>query len=728
MHLVTLTTPGHDRAEQVPVTKPNHDVVKRGSQVSLETELNTTAVRDLAEHVPGTELNSEAGGRRDQVSHGTELNTNTWMDRAEQRPGTEPNSEVGGREDQVSKETEPNTSTVSVPEATAGGQTSDRAEQRMTGCPQTSSSYQDTTSVRQCHTRPWPVARYVDLPVNNYIVPSLTSNFGKDQTEQTSRVEQCSTTKKRLKEDDLQVQSLELRDCLNVMTVVNHPSLSIRKSMSNQECSRRQEDPTRKENTNRMEESIKEGSQNPEKSLKTCWKEIRMSRRYLLANFNGWKELDGKDTRRLERMEKKFKSDLIQRKKKKFGKAGNLKITRMEEVLISSNTRKLIELEEIKLNLQQKPALQDGRKMENERQELTGRKFDKKKIDIEAAEHWHILATRLKIIDKNEHWLNAGWLENSSLEEQRCILYASGEKESDKASGDRESLDMESLEEIDKKSGSKVYKLAGLFQRDGKEDRRMVNGREGGTELQGQGGEGGVQVHGGVHRDAQGYCEENFDKYEKKTTTSREEDFDLAEEPQFDRKTSLLGQEDIGDIPASGSVMFGRKEDKLFDTHAEKRVTSLNSGYALGRKMSEMHSPRLASRAHGLTKSEMHCQDRSPGGGGKISKFKRGTPKATSRVNSIRKLFENASPNTTGGTIELLLEANTEVSNFNFNLNPATNKIGTRQKELICVGQPGRGVQTRPREACGLLFRPRPDWPSQPGLGRTSQSDKLSQD
>ena len=182
------------------MTKPNHDVVERGSQVSLETELNTTAVRDLAEQVPGTELNCEAGGRRDQVSHGTELNTNTWIDRAEQRPGTEPNSEVGGREDQVSKETEPNTSTVSVPEATAGGQTSDRAEQRMTGCPQTSSSYQDTTSVRQCHTRPWPVARYVDLPINNYIVTLLTSNFGKDQTEQMSQVEQCSTTKKRLKE------------------------------------------------------------------------------------------------------------------------------------------------------------------------------------------------------------------------------------------------------------------------------------------------------------------------------------------------------------------------------------------------------------------------------------------------------------------------------------------------------------------------------------------------
>ena len=338
------------------------------------------------------------------------------------------------------------------------------------------------------------------------------------------------------------------------------------------------------------------------------------------------------------------------------------------------------------------------------------------------------MATRLKIIDKNEHWLNAGWLENSSLEEQRCILYASGEKESDKASGDRESLDMESLEEIDKKSGSKVYKLAGLFKRDGKEDRRMVNGREGCTELQGQGGEGGVQVHGGVHRDAQGYCEENFDKYEKKTTTSREEDFDLAEEPQTDRKINILCKEDIGDRPASGSVEFRRLED----THAKKQVTSRNSGFALSRKMIEMHSPRMTSRVRGLTLSEMHCQDRSPGGGGKISKFKRGTQGGTSRVKSIRKLFENASQTTTEGTIELLLEANTGAANFNFksnfNLNPATEGSRTRQNELICVDQPGRELQTRPREACGGTFQPGPDWPSQPGLGGTSQPEKPSQD
>ena len=286
-------------------------------------------------------------------------------------------------------------------------------------------------------------------------------------------------------------------------------------------------------------------------------------------------------------------------------------------------------------------------------------------MEIGAAEHWQILATRWEYLDKNEQWLSARWLENSSLEEKRCILNAG--EEGLEMQNDNESTVMNCLERVDKKSGGTVYKLAGLFQREGKEVRRMDsglfqrdgkevrgmdNGRFGDTELQGQGGEGEIQVQGGVHsvlRDA-----EYFEKQEKKkkTTTSRGEEFDLAEEPQNDRKINILCKEDIGNRPASGSVEFEFR--RLEDTHANKQVTSWNSGYALSRKMNEMHSPRMTSRVRGLTLSEMHCQDRSPGGGGKISKSKRGMQGVTSRVKSIRKLFENASQTNTEGTIELL--------------------------------------------------------------------------
>ena len=732
VQLVTLNTPGYsqpDQAEQVPETKPNSDARRSGSQtehcqdatrtISQETELNISEVICQSEQMPGTELNSDARRRGGQDSQETELNTNAV-------PGTKLNPDAGGRGSQVSQETEPNTTAVTCPKATECGQASDRAEQRMTGCPGASSSHQGTLLARQCHTKQWPVARLVDLPVDLNIVPPLTTYFGKERgrADQMSRAELCSTNK-RLKEEDLQDKSLDLRQNRIAMNEGKQPSLSMRRPPSNQEYSRRQEDSTRKETTNRKEETSKEGNLSQEKSLKTCWKEIRMSRGYIIANSDGWKELDGKETRRLEKEEKKLKSELVERKKKKYGKAGKTKLTRMEEALISSNTGKLMEMEEIKLNLQQEQAIQEGRKLKSGWKKLNGEKQNMKKVENSVAEHWQILATRMEMIDKNEEWLDAGWLEKSSLEEQRCILNASGHKTRLSASIKRYSESLieddqikrysENLieDEIDKKGGRKVSQLAGLFQRDGKNARGMDGGRERATALRGEHGGREVQVHGGGHRDADEHCEENLENYKKKTTTSLEGEFDLAEEPQFDRKTSLLRQE--------YNFMFGRKEDfVVVDTHAENQVTSSSSGNVLRGKMSEMHSPSLATHARALIKSEMHCQERSPGGG-KISKCRRGTPKKNSRVNSIRKLFENISPANTGGNIELLLQSSKLT-----NLNLAENQFITRQKELICVDQPGRGLQTGPGETCGLLFRPNSDWQSQPDLGETSQSDKLS--
>ena len=131
-----------------------------------------------------------------------------------------------------------------------------------------------------------------------------------------------------------------------------------------------------------------------------------------------------------------------------------------------------------------------------------------------------------------------------------------------------------------------------------------------------------------------------------------------------------------------------------------------------------MHLPSLPSLtklARCMTKSEMRCQERSPGGG-RVIKTKQGTPRKL-QVSVIRKLFEKQ---TTGGNIELLWQSTQDT-----NLNPGEgleNQFRTRQKESFCVSQPERGYWTGPRQTCGTLFRPNSDWPSQPGLGRCSQS------
>ena len=77
----------------------------------------------------------------------------------------------------------------------------------------------------------------------------------------------------------------------------------------------------------------------------------------------------------MEKEEKKLKSDLMKMKSQRFGKAGNKKITKLEELLITINSRKLLEVEEIRLNLENKKneketAVPEGWKRINNKKEL----------------------------------------------------------------------------------------------------------------------------------------------------------------------------------------------------------------------------------------------------------------------------------------------------------------------------------------------------------------------
>ena len=128
-----------------------------------------------------------------------------------------------------------------------------------------------------------------------------------------------------------------------------------------------------------------------------------------------------------------------------------------------------------------------------------------------------------------------------------------------------------------------------------------------------------------------------------------------------------------------------------------------------------------------LTNYEMRCLERSPGGG-KVTKTKLGTPR-NQQVLLIRKLFEHRATTTTGGNIELLSQ-----STLATNLNPGVGDqnqfgtFGTRRKESFFVSQPAGGYWTGPSQPGGTLLQPDTDWPSQPELGRCSQSPGLYDD
>ena len=162
-------------------------------------------------------------------------------------------------------------------------------------------------------------------------------------------------------------------------------------------CSTRQEDSGRQENSRWEEKERKE-------SLKFSCTELRRTKIHMNEKNRGWKELDGKILRRLEKDEKKLKSDLMKMKSQKFGKAGNKKLTNLEELLITMNTRKLLEVEEIKLNLENKKtkkeiAVPEGWK-NNSKKDLEMRLKHKEEQD-----HWKSLAKHLSIIEKLEQWL-----------------------------------------------------------------------------------------------------------------------------------------------------------------------------------------------------------------------------------------------------------------------------------------------------------------------------------
>ena len=87
---------------------------------------------------------------------------------------------------------------------------------------------------------------------------------------------------------------------------------------------------------------------------------MRKSRQYLLGQAGEWQDLTTAEARRLERDEKKLKSEIVKRKKSKYGKAGNSKLSPLEEAIISSQTRKMSELAEVKQNLSRKEAGKKG--------------------------------------------------------------------------------------------------------------------------------------------------------------------------------------------------------------------------------------------------------------------------------------------------------------------------------------------------------------------------------
>ena len=94
------------------------------------------------------------------------------------------------------------------------------------------------------------------------------------------------------------------------------------------------------------------------------WKDLRETRLSTLGNLVNWKNLEQREKKKIEAEEKELRKEVIRRKKMKFGKAGKWKLSWLKETLLTNQTRKRMELQEAKKNIQEnfKNNIPEGRK------------------------------------------------------------------------------------------------------------------------------------------------------------------------------------------------------------------------------------------------------------------------------------------------------------------------------------------------------------------------------
>ena len=189
------------------------------------------------------------------------------------------------------------------------------------------------------------------------------------------------------------------------------------------DCSRRQEHP-------RGLEIPEDGNLDLEKQ----WDQMRQSRQFLMEKERDWQALNVKETKRIEAEEKRMRSEMMKSRMKRFGKAGNKKLTALENTLLGNQTKRQLELSEVAQNVARKKKcsswntirsrnIPEGWMRDQPEPQNAGKERDGTKSILRVLEEqWESMETSMTYIEKHEEWMSATWLETSSLEEQRLRL------------------------------------------------------------------------------------------------------------------------------------------------------------------------------------------------------------------------------------------------------------------------------------------------------------------
>ena len=186
-----------------------------------------------------------------------------------------------------------------------------------------------------------------------------------------------------------------------------------------------------------------------------------------------------------------MRSEILQKRRKKYGKAGMKKLTALEEMIVKNQTKRLVELAEVGQNIGRKEIRRKCQKLES----TTSTKFpegwkcqppepsstentrDGKRLQQNLLEeHWERLISSKNYIEKNEDWMSTTRLENSSLEEQRRKAYGHEINQHRKLDQEGEKIEMQkkrTKEEIMQKTRDCSQK-AGISKKEGNKE-EMTN-------------------------------------------------------------------------------------------------------------------------------------------------------------------------------------------------------------------------------------------------------------
>ena len=330
-----------------------------------------------------------------------------------------------------------------------------RDEQSMPACPRDEQTREqpdpvpDTFLNTLCPTIPGPVVRldefhpnYNSIETNRPIPTGLTQDdLRNDAAEDTHEPTERAESSKRM-DSQKDGKTRRKENCPSELEDAHsHKDTENRRP----EYSRRLENSSR-----RMEETKRQENPrlNTRRSQIARWAEVRRAKSVLVRDGK-WREMSQAEERIFQKDGKYLREEIRSGKKKKFGKAGNMKLTELEETILKRQMMRKREIQEIEKNLKIHRNKQEGRKLQEDGNmkdsptpengpkgwKVETQELRRKRCKDDNIWAWSILEESIETLRMEEDTLSSNRMENLSQADQRKILGIMDSQDGQKVQG-----------------------------------------------------------------------------------------------------------------------------------------------------------------------------------------------------------------------------------------------------------------------------------------------------